>query len=546
MSKMPKNISGLKRGNPATQFKKGEQQRKIASAGGKASAAAKKRRKLFNEVVVQIANMQVPFDEAREIMRQHGIKESDRDYITLTTLRSAMEASRGDATQAQFFVNSYVKAMEQAEEAANRKFSIPADLLGKDFIDINREIKPNFSYVFKGGRGSLKSTFISEKVVELLINNPKMHACCVRKVGKTLKDSVWAQIKWSIEMMGLADDFECKKSPLEIVYKRTGQVIYFRGADDPGKIKSLKPPFGYIGILWIEERDQLNGPNEERNIKQSLLRGGTNTYDFASYNPPKSKSSWVNEIELEPNDKVIYHESNYLNVPKEWLGQRFLEDAETLKANNRSAFDNEYMGIANGSGGNVFDNVEKATITDEQIAGFKARYFGVDWGSYPDPYHFLACGFDKATGTIYIYDEHRCLKTPNADTGAWILQNHKDALKDAAYGVVCDSAEGKSIIDYQLMGIPALPCKKGAGSVDFGIKWLQWHKIVVDPVRCPHTYRELTQYEYPRDKDGNIVGGYKDADNHAIDALRYAFCLLYMTELPANGKYYQDNDRYSS
>ena len=539
---MARNTSGLKRGNPATQFQKGtEKQRQIARMGGLKKAENARRRKNFEEVILQVANMKVPFEAAIETMKKHGIQESDRDYLTMITLRSATEAAlQGNAQQAQFFIENYQKALEHSEQVDGRQFQIPGSLIGREFIDINREIKPGKTYIFKGGRGSLKSTFVSEKVIELLVNNPKMHACCIRKVGKTLKDSVWSQLKWSIEMMGLADDFECKKSPLEIVYKRTGQVIYFRGADDPGKIKSLKPPFGYIGILWIEERDQLAGPNEERNIKQSLLRGGVDTYDFASYNPPRSKSSWVNEQELEENPDRVYHDSNYLSVPKDWLGQRFLDDAERLKVTNPEAYKNEYMGEPNGNGGNVFENITKRTITDEEIAGFNTFNIGVDWGHYPDPFHAVLCSRDPATGTIYIFGEYRCLKTRNEDTGAWILNNWSSYLKDAPYGCVCDSAENKSIMDYNAMGLKAIAAKKGPGSVDFGIKWLQWQNIVIDPIRCPRTWAELSRYEYPRDKDGNVLSGYVDKDNHAIDALRYAFCFTFMTELPRNGKYYQD------
>lgn len=79
-----------------------------------------------------------------------------------------------------------------------------------------------------------------------------------------------------------------------------GAAIFFRGCDDPIKLKSIKPPFGYIGILWIEERDQLSSPEEERSIKQSVLRGGALSYDFASYNPPKSRDNWVNKQLREP------------------------------------------------------------------------------------------------------------------------------------------------------------------------------------------------------------------------------------------------------
>lgn len=545
---MARNTSGLKRGNPATQFKKGEKQREIARLAGIKSGEARRRRKKVDEIIMQVANTKVPFDAAVKTMKQHGIQEGDADYLTAIILRSAMDAGlKGKADQAQFFIERYDEAVERAEELNQRRFSIPSELLGRDFIDINREIKPNYTYIFKGGRGSLKSTYISQKLIELLINNPKMHACCIRRVGRTLKDSVWQQLRWSIGIMGLADDFECKKAPLEIIYKKTGQIISFRGCDDPGKIKSLKAPFGYYGLLWFEEMNQLDGPNMLRNIEQSILRGGNRTYEFCSYNPPRSKSDWVNELELVEDEKRIYHESNYKNVPKDWLGQRFFESAETLRKNNPEVYENEFNGVINGSGGNVFDNVIAQKITDEQIKTslICKLYAGVDFGNYPDPWHLVVASYDKATGTIYIFGEHRCVKTSNAETGAWILSHYGDALKDAPWGVVCDSAEPKSITDYQMMGIyNALPAKKGSGSVDFGIKWLQWKKIVIDPERCPFTYKELIQYEYNRDKDGNIVGGYPDKDNHAIDALRYAFCLEYMTEMPTNGKYYQDNQRY--
>ena len=100
----------------------------------------------------------------------------------------------------------------------------------------------------------MKSSYISEKIPELLINNPTIHACVVRKQTNTLKDSVYSQIQWAINGMGLSADFDFKVSPVEITYRKTGQKIYFRGCDDPVKLKSLKPPFGYVGILWIKNK----------------------------------------------------------------------------------------------------------------------------------------------------------------------------------------------------------------------------------------------------------------------------------------------------
>ena len=93
----------------------------------------------------------------------------------------------------------------------------------------------------------MKSSYVSLKVVEILMNNPDMHACVVRKVAGAIRDSVYAQIKWAINELGLNDEFTCKVSPLEIKRKSTGQIIYFRGCDNPIKLKSIKLPFGYIG-----------------------------------------------------------------------------------------------------------------------------------------------------------------------------------------------------------------------------------------------------------------------------------------------------------
>lgn len=164
--------------------------------------------------------------------------------------------------------DSLLKRFAAAEKASQntdgKEFKIPAVCIGRAFCDINRRIAPNKSYVFEGGRGGLKSSYVSLKIIELLMNKPEMHACVVRKIAGTLRDSVYAQIKWAINELGLNDEFSCKVSPLEIKRKSTGQIIYFRGCDDPIKLKSIKPPFGYIGILWKEEKDQLSGPAEAR------------------------------------------------------------------------------------------------------------------------------------------------------------------------------------------------------------------------------------------------------------------------------------------
>lgn len=402
--------------------------------------------------------------------------------------------------------------------AGEKIYELPARVLGKAFVDLNRQIQPNIAYVLEGGRGSLKSSFWEFKIIEIIKNNPLVHACITRQIAGTLKDSVYAGMKWAINELGLADEFEYKVSPLEIKYKKTGQTIYFRGLDDETKLKSIKPEFGYIGILWKEEKDQMKGPEAERSVNQSVLRGGDLSWDFSSYNPPKSKNAWVHKEKLVPNPNRVIHQSTYLEAPAEWLGKKFIDDAEHLKEVNPSAYEHEYLGIPNGDGGNVFEYLEVREITDEEIGRMDKIYQGVDFGWYPDQFAFLRTHYDSAREKIYIIDELYVNKWSNKQTAEWIKSKGYDDFR-----IICDSAEPKSIGDYKDVGLPARGAAKGPGSVDYGFKWLQSRTIVIDPKRTPHTYEEIVGYEYERDKNGNVISGYPDEKDHAISALRYAY-----------------------
>lgn len=378
--------------------------------------------------------------------------------------------------------------------------------------------KEHLEYVFKGGRGSTKSTTVGMTIVELMNNNHDIHAVVCRKVGNTIKDSVYNKIKWAIGKQEFTEEFDSKLSPMEITLKATGQKIYFRGADDPDKIKSINPEFGYIGILWFEELDQFAGPEEIRKIEQSAIRGGNLAWIFKSFNPPKTMNNWANKYVLEPKENRIVHSSTYLDVPKGWLGQPFIDEAEHLKEVNPNAYEHEYMGIANGNGGNVFEYLEIRDITDEEISHMDRIFAGVDYGWYPDAFCYLRTYYDSAREKIYLIDELYVNKWSNSKTADWIKKKGYDD-----YTMICDSAEPKSVNDFRDAGLPARGAIKGPGSIEYGFKFLQTKTIVIDPKRTPNAYKEITEYEYDRDKEGNVISGYPDGNDHAISALRYAY-----------------------
>lgn len=394
-----------------------------------------------------------------------------------------------------------------------------SEKIGSAFYDVAHDVfhHGHTHYDFSGGRGSLKSSTVSVLVPLLLIHNPNTHALVLRKVANTIRDSVYAQYIWAIGELGMAAYWEAKVSPMELIYKTTGQKIMFRGADDPMKIKSIKVPFGYIAVTHFEEKDQFAGRAEIRTILQSTMRGGSVFWNFESYNPPISRDNWANKDSLEERADRLCHKSTYLQAPPEWLGEQFLAEAEHLKETDERAYQHEYLGIPVGTGGNVFENLELREITDEEMSHFDQIYQGVDYGWFPDPFAFIRLHYDRARETIYLMDEIYQNKLTNEASGNIIIQRgYKDAY------ITCDSAEPKSVADYRAMGLPAKAAVKGPGSVDYGMKWLQRRKIVIDRKRTPNAYKEFVNYEYERNKDGDIISGYPDANNHLIDATRYA------------------------
>nr|DAJ65427.1 MAG TPA: terminase large subunit [Caudoviricetes sp.] len=393
-----------------------------------------------------------------------------------------------------------------------------SNIIAPHFWALHQDIKRHSHtyYWLEGGRGSTKSSDVSVEIPQLIIKNPECHAVVLRKIGNTIKNSVYPQMQWGIDALGLTDKFRFKTSPHEITYKKTGQKILFFGVDDPQKIKSIKLPFGYVGICWIEELDQFSGMEEIRNLNQSLLRGGPVFWEFCSFNPPKSQNNWVNEEKLFDDPDRLVHHSTYLGVPREWLGERFFEDAEKLKARNETAYRHEYLGEVTGTGGAVFENVEDMPMSAELVGNFDRLYYGLDFGFAVDPLAYVAMYYDVKREDLYIFDELYRQKMTNSQAAKAIK------LRINGGRILADAAEPKSIAEMSDYGLRISGARKGPDSIDFGMRWLQNRAhIYIDKRRCPNTYKEFVAYEYDRNKDGQFVSAYPDANNHSIDAVRY-------------------------
>jgi PBSX family phage terminase large subunit len=400
-----------------------------------------------------------------------------------------------------------------------------SEVLAPNQHDFHRDVKAHEAthYWLAGGRGSTKSSAASIELWLTLIRNPGVNAVVLRKVAKTLRKSVYAQVKWAAVTLGLSDRIKATTSPMEIVYEPTGQKIVFEGLDEPEKIKSLKFESGYSGIVWFEEIDQFGGMEEVRNVQQSLLRGGDLFWCLYSFNPPRSRDNWVNKhLSTERPGNRVYR-TDYRDVPVVWLGEQFLLEAEQLRELNETAYKHEYLGEVVGTGGNVFENVVLRTITDEEIATFDRVYNGVDFGFFPDPWVLGRHHYQKAQRRLFIFDEAHDWKLSDEQAANLIKQHLSDANGTVRREkVVCDSAEPKAIDKYRHLGINARGAVKGPGSVEHGMKWLATRvEIVIDPKRCPLHSEEFTSYEHERNAAGDYISSYPDENDHGISACRY-------------------------
>ena len=395
-----------------------------------------------------------------------------------------------------------------------------SEIISPAFSEIHKYVK-NYAYThywLKGGRGSTKSSFVSIEFVLGIIRDPQANAIAFRKVGETLKDSVFSQIIWAIHILDLGEYFKISHSPMQITYIPTGQVILFRGLDKTQKLKSIKVRTGYIKYVWYEELDEFNGQEEIRNVNQSLLRGGSDFVVFYTYNPPKNTNSWVNsDSQLEKENRYVHH-STYLDVPRQWLGELFFIEAAHLKQNNEVAYRHEYLGEAVGNGGNIFTNVLNESLSDALIATFDNIRQGIDWGYAVDPFAFGKMHYDSTRKRLYIFDEIYKSGMLNASA--------IEQVKEKAFiyrKIIADCSEPKSIEEFRQSGINIEGAKKGSDSVRYGIKFLQGlEAIIIDADRCPHAFKEFTEYELIKDKNGDFKDEYPDKNNHIIDLVRYA------------------------
>lgn len=400
-----------------------------------------------------------------------------------------------------------------------------SECIGPAYNNVYLDLKEqkHTHYVFKGGRGSLKSSFVFLYIIWSMtkdyIKGEITHCVALRKIKNTIRESLYENFLWAIDLLGVEDYWTSTISPMKL--KIGNSTILFRGCANKNefqRIKSIKFSKGKCKYAAFEETTEFSSMEEIRQINASLFRSVNVAQIFYMFNPPASKKNWCNK-EFSYNNKIsnrYLHHSTYLTAPKDWLGKIFLEEAEILKHVNPRKYNHMYIGSVVGEGIEIYNNLELRTISNEEIESFDKIYRGFDFGFTKDASCYIEIYYDKDKDKIYIIDEIYGHQLSN--------QKLYDLTKPKAnFNIIrADAAEPRTISELKTKGLNIIKAKKGKDSKDHGIKWLSdLSKIVIDKKRTPFAASDFELYEYEKDKEDNIILEYPK-EPHASAAARYA------------------------
>lgn len=387
--------------------------------------------------------------------------------------------------------------------------------------------------VLKGSRASKKSKNTGIKIIHGMMKYQLANTLVVRKVGKSLKDSCFAELKWAANRLGVSHLWRFTTSPLEATYKPTGQKIYFRGMDDPLKITSIAVENGALCWCWVEEAYEIK-KEEDFNMLDESIRGATpdGLYKqfMITFNPWSDKS-WLKKkfFDVE-SDNIQAQTVNYMI--NEFLDEADLLLYEDMKINNPRRYKVAGLGDWGIVDGLVFENWEEKAFDIDVIRHKKGvrAYFGLDFGYTNDPSALPALLVDNKNRVIYVFDEIYERGLTNE-----MIAQHITSHGYAKEVITADSAEPKSIDRLRSLGIRRIrSARKGKDSVNHGIDKIRNYKIVVHP-RCVNFMMELECYCWDTDQFGNFINKPIDEFNHLMDAMRYALERLDLPSLVSFG-----------
>lgn len=372
--------------------------------------------------------------------------------------------------------------------------------------------------VLYGGAGSGKSHYVAQETILNMLSGKDYNYLIVRKTGKSIRNSVFRLLTNLISEYDLSSYFTINKSDMAITCK-TGASLITSGLDDVEKLKSVAG----INRIWIEEASEVTeGDFTQLDLR---LRGQSKLgYQMTLTFNPISELHWIKKSFFDiGKDEAFILKTTFKD--NKYLDDKYIQTLRELEKQDYQYYRIYALGEWGSLGNLVYTNWEKKDLSEEKKI-FDNHFNGLDFGFADDPTAYLRIHYNKKKKEIYILDE------------LYEKGLHIDELAESLKAkvntemVTCDSSEPRSISELNRHGIRAKGAKKGPGSIEHGIKWLQGHKIIVDN-RCTNFIKEISSYKWREDKDGNIIPKPVDMNNHLLDALRYGM----ESEMVVKGKW---------
>jgi len=371
--------------------------------------------------------------------------------------------------------------------------------------------------IYFGGSSSGKSFSLAQRAV-LDIFEGKRNYLIVRNVQSTIKRSCLNEITKAIRNFNLSSYFDVNKTDMIITCNINQKQILFCGLDDVEKVKSITPADGVITDIWIEEATEC----DYKDIKQldKRLRGRSSVVKrlTMSFNPIL-KDHWLytEYFDIWEDNKQYVEKDNVSILKTTYKDNNFLTGDDIAALENES--DKYYYEVYTLGNWGVLGAVIFKNWCVEDFSGIESTFdsyrHGADWGFAEDPFAYIKSHYDKTHKRLYICDEIEAVGLLNNESAPMVKG------KAGSSKVTCDSSEPKSVSEYKTLRVNATSAKKGPGSIEFGIKFLQGLEIIIHP-RCKNFKSEISKYKYKEDKNGNVLPIPVDKDNHLIDALRYS------------------------
>ena len=394
------------------------------------------------------------------------------------------------------------------------KLNIAPDVFNPIYLIYQLENNNRYQIYF-GGSSSGKSYSLAQRTVLDVFKGDRNYLI-VRNVQNTIKRSVFNEVSKAITNFKLTEYFDINKTDLVITCNLNDRQILFCGLDDVEKIKSITPKKGVITDIWVEEATEV----DYKDVKQldKRLRGRSKVVKrlTLSFNPIL-KDHWLytHYFDIYEDNKQYIERNNVSILKTTYKDNNFLtqDDIDALE-NETDKYYYEVYTLGNWGvlGAVIFKNWRVEEFKTDTFDNYR---HGIDWGFADDPFAYIQSHYDKTRKRLYICDEIEVVGLLNNESAPMVKEKANNSI------VTCDSAEPKSVAEYKTLRVNARSAKKGAGSIEYGIKFIQGLEIIIHP-RCQNFKNEISKYKYKEDKNGNVLPIPVDKDNHLIDALRYS------------------------